>query len=150
MFGFVIGTLCLVAFVSVFRHRGYGRYGHAGCHGRGFGRRSHYGLYRAFQELDTSPGQEKAIRAAVGELRQSFGELRPQVDAARSQVAGALRGDRFDGATLQASLERHAAELARHGAALSIALGKVHEALDPDQRRRLARLVETAPGYPCV
>jgi Spy/CpxP family protein refolding chaperone len=147
MFGFVFGTLCLVAFFSVLRHRGWG---HHGCHGRGFGRHGRFGLYRAFQELDTSPGQEKAIRAAVGELRQSLVELRPQLDAARSQVAGALRGDRFDAASVEASLERHTADLARHGAALSNALGKVHEALDPDQRRRLARLIETGPGYPCV
>ncbi len=147
MFGFVFGTLCLVAFVSVLRHRGWG---HHGCNGRGFGRHGRFGMYRAFQELDTSPGQEKAIRAALGELRQSLAELRPQFDAARGQVAGALRGDRFDGATLESSLERHTAELARHGAALSSALGKVHEALDPDQRRRLARLIETGPGYFCM
>jgi heavy-metal resistance protein len=144
MLGFVFGTLCLVGFVGVLRHRGLGRFGH---HGRRFGRS---GLYRLFQELDTSPGQEKAIRGAVLELRRSLGELRPRFDAARSQVANALRGDSFDALGVEASLEGQTRELGRAGSALTATLAKVHEALDPDQRRRLARFVEMGPAYACL
>ncbi len=146
MFGFVVGTLCLVGFVSVWRHRGFGR-GRHGRHFGHFGRGRFFGLYRVFQELDTSPGQEKAIRAAVAELREQMGELRPQVNQARQRVASALLDEHFDGASLEANLQRQSLELGRFGAAVTAALGKIHEALDPDQRRRLARVVESGPGY---
>ena len=90
MFGFVIGALCLLAFVAVLGwRRGFG---HPGCHGY-FGRRGRFGLYRMLEELDTSPGQEKAIRAAVAELRGSLGELRPGLDEARRQLATLVRGE---------------------------------------------------------
>jgi heavy-metal resistance protein len=146
MLGIIIGTLCLVGFVAVWRRRGWRGYAHFGHHRRRFGRS---GLYRLFQELDTSPGQEKAIRSAIGQLRGSLGDLRPNLDAARGQLASAVRDERFDASTLQAALENQTRELGAALAALAESLGKVHEALDPDQRRRLARFIEVGPGYSC-
>lgn len=150
MFGFVVGTLCLVGFVSVYRRRGWGRHGfhgyHAGRHGR-FGRRGGWALYRAFEELDTSPGQEKAIRGALGELKSSFDELRPELRAVRSQVAQTLTAESFDGPEFEASLDRQVQALGRVRPVVAHTLGRIHEALDPDQRRRLARFLEAGPGY---
>ena len=150
MFGFVFGTLCLVGFVSVYRRRGWGRHGfhgyHAGRHGR-FGRRGGWALYRAFEELDTSPGQEKAIRGALGELKSSLDELRPDLRAVRSQVAQTLTAESFDGPEFEASLDRQVQAFGRVGPLVARTLGRVHEALDPDQRRRLARFLEAGPGY---
>jgi uncharacterized membrane protein len=153
MFGFVFGTLCLVGFVSVLRRRGWRRYG--GCAGGHWGgghfrRRGGWAMYRAFEALDTSPGQEKAIRGALFELRRELSELRPELDAARSHVAQTLAGERFDAPALEASFERQLASFARIGPLLSRTLGQVHEALDSDQRRRLARFIERGPGYCAV
>ncbi|MEO8183247.1 MAG: periplasmic heavy metal sensor [Deltaproteobacteria bacterium] len=150
MFGFVFGTLCLVGFVSVLRRRGWRRYG--GCAGGHFGgghfrRRGGWAMYRAFEALDTSPGQEKAIRGALSELRRELSELRPELDAARSHVAQTLASERFDAAELEASFERQLSSFGRIGPLLSRTLGQIHEALDPDQRRRLARFIEQGPGY---
>ena len=43
-----------------------------------------------FEELDTSPGQEKAIRGALAELRGAFAALRPQLVETRQSLAAAL------------------------------------------------------------
>jgi Spy/CpxP family protein refolding chaperone len=144
MFGFIVGIACLVAFFAVLRRRRGWRYG--GCHGRHFGRGGRFGMYRVLEELDTSPGQEKAIRAAVQDLRGSLRELRPGLEEARRQVANALRGEPFDTGTLEASLQGQTRELGKLSSAIAVTLGKVHEALDPDQRRRLARWIELGPG----
>jgi len=145
MFGFVIGALCLLGFYAVLRRRR--GFGHAGCHGRHFGRRGRFGLYRVLEELDTSPGQEKAIRAAVAHLRGSLGELRPGLDEARRQLATSVRGEQLDGTALEAALEGQARELGKAARIVAASLGKVHDALDADQRRRLARLIEVGPGW---
>jgi uncharacterized membrane protein len=166
MFGFVFGTLCLAGFVGVLRHRGwhrrhwarygygpgyYGGYGH-GCGG---GRLSHFGpgagamFYRAFAELDTSPGQEKAIRSALGDLRDSLFELRSDLRGVRGDVARSIAAEQFDQPELEAALERHAASIGRIRPVFAGVLARIHEVLDPDQRRRLARMVESGPGY-CV
>jgi Spy/CpxP family protein refolding chaperone len=147
MFGIIFGTLCLIAFVSVLVRRrrwGYGR-GY-GCGGH-WGRTHRWGLYGLFQELDTSPGQEKAIRAALGDFRRTWGELARGFDSARGELASTLREERFDAERLEASIESHSAELAQLTRAVSAAFGKTHEALDPDQRRRLARIIETGRGH---
>ena len=102
MFGFVFGVLCLIGFVSVLRRRGwrrsgygYGWHGH-GWHGHGRGwqgrgwRGGGWMMYRAFEALDTSPGQEKAIRGALSELRAALTELRPELYATRAQVSQSL------------------------------------------------------------
>jgi hypothetical protein len=159
MIGIFFGILCLIAFVSVWR----GRFSR-GCRGGywgpdRFGRRPHYlrgryfGLYRLFEELDTSPGQEKAIRSAVDELRQSLRALRPRLKETQHSVATALSNDAFDTLALEQAFEAPLSDVATSRGAWVAALGKIHEALDADQRRRLARFVNALPygwrGAPC-
>jgi Spy/CpxP family protein refolding chaperone len=159
MLGFIFGTLCLIGFIAVWRRRrGWGWYGcgwgpgghvHGGrVHGGRFGWRRRFGLYRVFEELDTSPGQEKAIRAALDELRGVLATLRPQLEQARQSVAAALTSAPFDGEALERTLQGRIADASSCGPALAVALGKIHEALDADQRKRLARLVDALPHGP--
>jgi hypothetical protein len=154
MLGIVIGTLCLFGFIAVWRRR-YGFYGPGfghGCgpgrgrygHGR-FGWRRGFGLYRVFEELDTSPGQEKAIRGALGELRGAFAALRPQLVGARQSLATAITSEPFDAAALEHGFSGRLAEASSVSSALAAAVGKIHDALDADQRKRLARLVDALP-----
>ena len=153
MFGFVIGVVCLIAFFTLLRRRRWGRFGGYGHHCGHWGGRFGHGhgrgafLYRAFEQLETTPGQEKAIRAALTELRTAFAELRPELANARTELAQTVGAEPFDTAAFEATLERKAASLGRLAPLASRALGQIHEALDSDQRRRLARWIESGPGY---
>jgi len=147
MFGIVFGTLCLIGFIAVWRRRhGWRRWSRRGYHhGYGHHRSRFWGLYRLFEELDTSPGQEKAIRSAVAELRTSVGGLRPHLDETRQHVAAAIASDVFDAQRLEQTLGAELQQALRLEGAVVAALGKIHEALDTDQRRRLARFVNALP-----
>jgi Spy/CpxP family protein refolding chaperone len=151
MFGFFVGTLCVIGFVAVLRRRSWGRYGywshhrHGWGHHHGPGRWGGAGLYGLFHRLDTSPGQEKAIRAAVEELRDTMSSFTPELRASRGELANAMRGEVFDARALEGALDGHMVEARSFGSAVLGTLAKVHETLDPDQRRRLARMIESGP-----
>jgi Spy/CpxP family protein refolding chaperone len=153
MLGFVVGIVCLVAFVGVWRGRfgrGFHRYHHRYHGGRHFRRGGFFGLYRLFDELDTSPGQEKAIRSALTELRSSVTAMRPHLEQTRRSVSSAFSSETFDSGALESSLDAHAAEASSLTRALVVAIGKTYDALDPDQRRRVARFVDSLPyGHAC-
>jgi hypothetical protein len=153
MFGILFGILCLVGFVAVWRGRFRRRYYRGGCgYGRGFGRGGgflrggYFGLYRLFEELDTSPGQEKAIRSALDELRHSVGALRPQLRETRQDVAAAFVNEALDADAIERALEAPLQGVAQGRGALVSAIAKIHEALDAEQRRRLARFVAALPA----
>lgn len=137
---FIVASLLLA---GVFRHR-FRR----ACRYRGGGpwRRGRFSrLYGMFEALDTSPGQEKAIRSALKDMKLGLSELRPDVQAARARVASELAGDGFDAPALEESLDEHLSGLLRANRVVTEALGKIHEALDAEQRRRLARFIESMP-----
>jgi len=83
MFGFIVGAACLFGLVRVLRHARHGHFGHHGPFGRfrgGFGPRMM--LRGLFERLDTTPGQEKVIAAAIagfatGGLLESLGAALP-------------------------------------------------------------------------
>ena len=81
MIGFIFGTICLVLLINSMRWRyaghgpwGYGfhRFGHS--HGPPWRGRFRHGFARHLMaRLDTTPGQEKAIRQALETLRSRLG-----------------------------------------------------------------------------
>lgn len=139
MFGFIIGTLSLIGFIKVLR---WGRYGHG--HGR-FGAQS-WMLRRLFQQLDTTPGQEKVIAKAVENAQRVMWQTRSQFFNSRAAFAGAMRGETFDSAAVGATFDAQQASLDEVKKALKEGMQAIHEALNPDQRARLADLVEFGPG----
>jgi len=172
MFGFIIGTLCLLALIATLRQRryrhfmyaygapygawggsfGYHHHGHGhhhgharrfGGHGRGFG------MGRAlFAHLDTSPGQEKAIAEAVGVLRERQDGVRDEVRAMRKEIAAALAGDTVDSAALEAAFGRGQAVLHDVARDAARALTDVHAALDAEQRKQFADLIADSAAFP--
>ncbi|MCU0676452.1 MAG: periplasmic heavy metal sensor [Myxococcota bacterium] len=150
MFGFMIGIASLIGLVAVLRRGRHARFsggcGHHRHHGHHHGhrrwRRGPFAMLDGlFAHLDTSPGQEKAIRATLAELfdeAHSFqGEVRETGEAARAAVSGPA----FDPHALDAAFERHDAKLARLREGAKEALRKIHEALDDEQRAELGRVL---------
>ena len=148
MFGFLFGAACLGGLAAMlFRRRHY--YHHGSC-GHGYGGRFQRGrhfLHAAFERLDTTPGQEKAVVAAIDEFRDSARAVRQKVMASRGDVAAALRDDQFEPERVRAVLSRNTEELNALSETGAQALAKIHDALDPEQRKRLARWIESGPGF---
>lgn len=164
MFGFIVGTLCLLGLIAALRRRHYGYYGMAryGCgpghgYGHGYGFRHGYGgAYRGrgrwlatrwvFEQLDTTPGQEKAIRKTLDELRERLVSGRDDLQAARKEVAQAVGGDVLDETALKAASDRVEGLFDKTRSELGQALLEVHATLDGAQRKALAELI--AEGFP--
>jgi hypothetical protein len=153
MFGFFIGTVCLIGLIKLARRgRYHGHWGH-GVHGHGHhghhGGRGGWGprmmLRRLFERLDTTPGQEKVIVEAIDNFKREAGSARSEVFGARGEVASALRQDAFDEVLLGAALTRIDNTVDTLRKAALDAFGKVHAALDEKQRGILADIVEAGP-----
>lgn len=168
MIGFLIGTVCLIGLLKVVRHgRGYG-----GCHGGGYGRHGGYGggqeggrgwrrggwgeggsfgprmfLRSIFERLDTTPGQEKVIIAAMEELKDTARSIKSEAREARTDFAKAMRGESFDEVALGGATARVEGAVDSLRKAGISAFAKVHEALDDRQRQKLADIMESGPGF---
>ena len=118
------------------RRGGWGRHG-------GWGR--NFFLRGIFERLDTSPGQEKAIRAALDELRAQARGMKDDVRETRSEVARAMRGDVLDDDALGTIRARTSAAAEAMQSAVGSALAKIHDALDERQRNLLADFIDEGP-----
>lgn len=139
MFGILIGTLSLIGFVKVWR---WGRHGH-----RGFGGgRRRWMFRRLFQHLDTTPGQEKVISQAAENVERAAWQARDAFFNARGDFAKAMRGEHFDSATVNERFDAQQASVDEVKKAVREGFQQVHEALSPEQRNRLADLIEFGPA----
>ena len=156
MFGFILGTVCLFALVGTLRHQ-YGYAWGCGYGGRNFSRggppwaarhgRQRWFLRRIFEQLDTTPGQEKVIVKHVDSWMENVATGRRELTDVRRQVAQALRGEALDEASLQAALEKVDDLLAKSKLELTQALTEIHASLDSEQRRDLADLLSYGPRH---
>jgi uncharacterized membrane protein len=141
-------------------HRGWRRGGCGGGFGRRRGRDDWEGdgdwgegsgraffLRRVFERLDTSPTQEREIRAVVGEVMDAGRALKNDVKGSRKDVADAFRGDDFNEELMASLLTRHDERIEDVRKAMVMGLAKIHATLDPDQRKQLARMLERGPGW---
>ncbi len=148
MFGFVVGALCLVGLLKVARHGGH-------WHGGGFGRGSRGGRFGRgrwmlrwlFERLETTPGQEKVILESVDQVREAAFKARGSFRDFGPDVARALRGEKLDHEQLKQAFTRQDTELEEIRRTLLVSLEKIHEALDENQRKELAELIERAPMF---
>ena len=152
MFGFFIGTACLIGFAALARRgRHHHFYGHGGCHGGGgwHGRRmgGHF-LNRILGRLDTTPGQEKVIREAISDFKEQAWGLRDEVRGTRSEIAQAIRAPELDKALIDRVFAKHDEVIEKLRASLLRTAEQVHGTLDERQRKQLADVIEAGPwGY---
>jgi hypothetical protein len=136
---------------------GWGGHWHGHGHGHNHGDESgpgggpqwmmqRYVLRQLFERLDTTPGQEKVIVAAVDEVRTAVREARGEFKLSRDDLAKVMAGDIFDENTVGSTFARQDDALTTVRKAVTGALAKVHDALDSKQRARLAELISEGPG----
>jgi hypothetical protein len=153
MFGFIIGAGCLLGLYALkhgrcggWHHRSWRRPWRGPRDGRDLhdwrdgGRRLL--LHYLSDRLEATPGQERAIAAALDKVAKAQGKAIGDVRQAALALARELRGDHLDRDALQRHVSQAHGELVYLEEALLDALTEVHDALEPDQRRRLAELVE--------
>lgn len=138
MFGFLVGTICLVALVKVVR--GGGHWGHHA------GGRRRWMLRYAFERLGTTPGQERVIEEVVDEVERKGRAVREEISKLRADIARSMRGENFDTATAREAMDRQQTLIDELRNAAIAGMQKIHEALDPEQRKRVGDLLEFGPG----
>lgn len=169
--GFVFGTACLVGLlVMVAKHRHHrwgGRCGGRGGWGGGGpglgddpwsggpggpGSRWGGGFFRQqvlrhlSVRLGATPGQEKVIASAADEVFEAGRAAHDAMRATKKDLADVFAGPAFDESLLGDVFSRQDDAIRNLRLAVSGALGKVHEVLEPEQRARLAELLARGPG----
>jgi len=126
MFGFVIAGVSLAGLVYLAaRRRRYGG----------------YGAYWAFRRLDTSPGQEKVIRTAFSEARDLMREYRKNNRGAKEELGPILEAEQLDERAIDSWLDQRRRSLEELKPQLVAIAKKIHDVLDPEQRKKVAHFV---------
>lgn len=152
MIGILIGIACTIGLIKVLRrgrgcgYRGGSWHGEGGHHGHRHGRGGFF-MRRVFERLDTTPGQEKVIREAFEELRGSARGMKDEVRHTRDAVSDALRAGIVDETQLGALFAHQDEKLTELRKTFIGALAKVNDALDEDQRRKLAEMIGSGRGF---
>jgi hypothetical protein len=98
--------------------------------------------------VDATPAQERAIGAAFEEFRGDMKKLGGgETRRSRQEIADALRQPTFDGVVLGEQFARHDTVIEGARKAFVGLVARVHDALEPEQRSRLATLVERGPRF---
>lgn len=149
----IIGVVLLVKRAFFRRRFGYGGgcgsrgHGHwRGRHGGGYGPGRSWWLRALFSRLDTTPGQEREIRAAIEEVQRVAREAKQGVFGSRENIAKAVAGEVFDPTAIDDASAQLDAATARVKEAFRASLEKVHAVLDAKQRERLAELLQKGIG----
>jgi Spy/CpxP family protein refolding chaperone len=94
--------------------------------------------------LDATPVQEKAILAALDELREKARELRGMGRDVRADVARSIRGSMLDDVALEGATARIDDATLKLRAAARAAIAKIHDVLDDRQRKMLADMIDSS------
>ena len=100
-----------------------------------------------FMRLGTTPGQEKVIVQALEELRAAGRGAKDGLRETRKDFADAFRRGPIDEPAMADIFSRHDTLLSETRRKAVEAVGKIHEALDEQQRSHLADILERGFGY---
>jgi hypothetical protein len=127
-----------------FAEQGFGGFG------GDFGGRMHGGkrffLRRLLEHIRATPAQERVLGGAFEEFRDELKKVAGgEGRRSRKEIIDALRRETFDGVVLGEQFARHDSILESSRKAFVGLVAKVHDALEPEQRGRLADLLERGP-----
>jgi uncharacterized membrane protein len=100
-------------------------------------------MWMLFDRLETTPGQEKAIRAEVRGLRDRAKVLKDERGRTRDDLAAAIRDEGFSEVVMGEMFARHDDVLRELRQDVVGALVRIHSVLEPEQRERLAKVIES-------
>jgi hypothetical protein len=138
MFGFLVGTVCLIALVKVVRGRGL--WGHHA------GGRRRWAMRYVFEKLGTTPGQERVIEEVADDLERKGRAMKEELSKLRADFAKSMRGEAFDTAQAREAMDRQQTLIDELRSAAIAGMQKIHEALDSEQRKRVGDLLEFGPS----
>ena len=131
----------------------------ASLHGHGHGddggdpwegavRGKRYFIRSVLSRVNATPAQERAIGVAFEEFRDDMKKLGGgETRRSRQEIADALRRPTFDGVALGEQFARHDTVIEGARKAFVGLFTRVHDTLEPEQRTRLASLVERGPRF---
>ena len=151
MFGFLVGTLSLLALVKTLRRWRWERHGgHCGHHGHHHGHRHGWrggwglrGMVRGlFRYLDTTPGQEKVILKELEAVESTWRSMREEMHRARGEASDFLRKENLSDINWDEFMGRQSKLLDGAREVLKDAFMHIHAALDEKQRHKLADMMD--------
>ncbi len=159
MLGFLFGTACLIGLIKVLHGGPCGRWHRwrrppffhpfhdrwSRFDGPPIGLRQGL-LAWLSRAIDATPGQERVLLQAWERLEAAHRKSRTDLQKALAALARQMSGDTFDREAAQQELTQAHAELVHAEEAILDAATEIHEALEPEQRRRLADLIGGTSG----
>lgn len=150
MFHFILGAIFVVLVYKLFRSdtrfwergRSFFDIGGSGRGGEGEHGVRRWFARRLYRKLDTTPNQDKVLDAALQDLWARVKTLKETSRESRAHIANLLRGDSLNAADIDAAFTAPEARMHEIRDAFKVRLVEVFEALHPDQRRTLARLLD--------
>lgn len=94
-----------------------------------------------FRRIGARPEQERALRAEADALSEAFLALRGDARLLRSELADLLAAPALDAARVAAALDARLGRMDALRARFAEAVARVHDALDPAQRERVAAML---------
>jgi uncharacterized membrane protein len=129
-----LGALTVLFLAAVVRRAAWRRFRR-----RGFGPRF------VLRRIGASPEQERAVLAETDALGEALNALRGDARALRGDLADLLAADSLDAGRVRAALDLRLARASELREKAADAVARIHAALGPEQRARLAELVRSGP-----
>ncbi len=107
-----------------------------------------YFIRAVLRHVQATPAQERVIGAAVVEFGDELKRLTgDEAKRSRQEIADALRRPSFDGVVLGEQFARHDTLIEQGRKAFVGLFARIHDALEDEQRARLADLVQRGPRF---
>ncbi len=98
--------------------------------------------------VNATPAQQRAIGEAVDVFRDDIKKLGGgELKRSRQEISDALRRPSFDAVVMGEQFARHDSIIEGSRKAFVGLVARVHDALEPEQRQTLAKLVERGPRF---